>query len=260
MAEGMQGRVAGRVALVTGAAEGIGEACARKLAEHGATVFLSDINIERGEAVARDIGGAASFLSLDVTDPAMWQAAIDAVVARAGGIDILVNNAGGSHGIGPIGGQSLESHQETLAINVTGTWSGIRTVIPAMEARGGGSMVNISSIDGLVGVRDLSSYVAAKHAVLGLTRSLAMELGERNIRVNSVHPGITATPIVLGTSAASKARLDKALAMQPIARIGRPEEVANAVLFFASDESSYCTGTSLVVDGGHIAGMYRDPL
>lgn len=253
-------RVAGRIALVTGAAEGIGEACARKLAAHGATVILSDINVAKGEVVAKDIGNGARFLALDVADLAAWEATIAIITQEFGGIDILVNNAGGSFAIGPIGGQSLASHQQTLAVNVTGTWSGIRSVEAAMTARGGGSIINISSIDGFMGIRDMSSYVAAKHAVLGLTRALAMELGEKGIRVNSVHPGITATPVVLGTPPATKARLEKALASQPIKRMGQPEDIANAMLFFASDESSYCTGTSLVVDGGHIAGIYREPL
>lgn len=254
------GRVAGRIALVTGAAEGIGEACARTLARHGATVIVSDVNAEKGAAVAREIGGTCTFQPLDVTDLAAWEALVAQIIGTHGGIDILVNNAGGSHGIGPIGQQTPESHRRTIDVNVNGTWNGIRSAIPALAARGGGAVVNISSIDGFMGIRDMASYVAAKHAVLGLTRSLAMELGGQGIRVNSVHPGITATPVVLGTSAASAARLDKAIAAQPIARMGRPEEVAMAVLFLASDESSYCTGTSLVVDGGHIAGMYRDPL
>lgn len=254
------GRVAGRIALVTGAAEGIGEACARTLADQGATVILSDINVAKGEGVAKAIGNGARFMALDVSDLEAWEAVIAAIVREFGGLDILVNNAGGSFAIGPIGGQSLASHQKTLAVNVTGTWSGIRSVESAMAARGGGSIVNISSIDGFMGIRDMASYVAAKHAVLGLTRALAMELGEKGIRVNSVHPGITATPVVLAAPPATKARLDKALDSQPIKRMGQPEDIANAVLFFASDDSSYCTGTSLVVDGGHIAGVYREAL
>ncbi|MFA7601360.1 MAG: SDR family oxidoreductase, partial [Novosphingobium sp.] len=130
----------------------------------------------------------------------------------------------------------------------------------AMEARGGGSIVNISSIDGLVGVEGLSTYVGSKFAVTGMTRSLALELGARGIRVNSIHPGIVETPMVAKNAGKAMARLRKAVARQPIARMGRPQEIAHAALFFASDESSYCTGASLVVDGGHIAGPYRDPM
>ncbi|MET0239965.1 MAG: glucose 1-dehydrogenase [Sphingobium sp.] len=257
---GSSGRLANKVAIVTGAAQGIGEACARMLARHGATVVVSDIQVERGEAVATDMGGDAIFLPLDVTDLGGWERLVTDVTGRFGGLDILVNNAGGGAGGGPIDRQAIEGHRRMMDLNITSVWAGIKTAAPAMTANGGGSIVNISSIDGLTGMRDLSSYVASKHAVVGLTKSLALELGRQGIRVNSVHPGITETPLVRNTSPASKARLEKALATQPIARMGTPEEIAYAVLFFASDESSYCTGTSLVVDGGHIAGPYRDPL
>lgn len=252
-------RLEGKVALVTGSASGIGEAIARTFAEHGASVIVSDIREEPGEAVAGAIGENASFIRLDVTDPASWQAAIDAIVQRHGGLDILINNAGAGSG-GGIERESIEDHKRVLDINVTGVWVGIRTAIPAMASRGGGSIVNISSIDGLVGVEGLSTYVASKFAVTGITRSLALELGGRGIRVNSIHPGIIETPMVKHTPPSSMERLRKAVARQPIARMGRPEEIANAALFFASDESSFCTGASLVVDGGHIAGPYRDPL
>jgi 3alpha(or 20beta)-hydroxysteroid dehydrogenase len=147
-----------------------------------------------------------------------------------------------------------------MDLNVTGVWLGMRSVIPAMERRGGGSIINISSIDGLVGVEGLPTYVASKFAVTGMTRSLALELGGRGIRVNSVHPGIIETPMVAKNTGKSMARLQAAVARQPIARMGRPEEIANAVVFFASDESSFCTGASLVVDGGHIAGPHREPM
>jgi 3alpha(or 20beta)-hydroxysteroid dehydrogenase len=251
-------RLAGKVALVTGAGSGIGEACARTFAAHGATVIVSDVRPEAGQAVAGEIGASASFLELDVTDPAQWDRAIADVSSRHGGVDILVNNAGAGIG-GGIERETIEGHRRVLDINVTGVWAGIRSALKAMDARGGGSIINISSIDGLVGVEGLSTYVASKFAVTGMTRSLALELGARNIRVNSVHPGIIETPMVAKNTGASMERLQKAVARQPIARKGRPEEVADAVLFFASDESSFCTGASLVVDGGHIAGPYRDP-
>lgn len=252
-------RLEGKIALVTGSASGIGEAIAHAFADHGATVFVSDIREEPGMAVAGAIGGNASFIRLDVTDPASWQTAIDAIRERHGGLDILVNNAGAGSG-GGIEREPLEDHRRVLDINVTGLWVGIRTAIPAMVARGGGSVINISSIDGLVGVEGLSTYVGSKFAVTGITRSLALELGAKGIRVNSIHPGIIATPMVKGTPPKSMERLRKAVARQPIPRMGRPEEIANAALFFASDESSFCTGASLVVDGGHIAGPYRDPM
>lgn len=254
-----QARLAGKVALVTGAASGIGEATARVFAQHGAKIIVTDIRIELGITVAQSIGSPATFLPLDVRNESAWEQTIAEVVQRFGGVDVLVNNAGAGTG-GGIEHETVEGHKKVLDINVTGVWLGMRAVLKAMDARGGGSIVNISSIDGLVGVEGLSTYVGSKFAVTGMTRSVALELGDRNIRVNSVHPGIIATPMVQQTPATSMARLEAAVARQPIKRMGRPEEIANAALFFASDESSFCTGASLVVDGGHIAGPYRDPL
>ncbi|MDE2403320.1 MAG: glucose 1-dehydrogenase [Sphingomonadales bacterium] len=249
--------LAGRIALVTGAASGIGEACARRFADEGAIVMVSDIDLARGAAVATQIGG--EFHALDVTDETAWTAAVARITARHGGLDVLVNNAGAGTG-GGLSRETLEAHRRVMDINVTGTWLGIRAALPAFGAKGGGAVVNISSIDGLVGVEGLSSYVGSKFAVTGLTRSLALELGHANIRVNSVHPGITATPMVLKNAGATMARLEAAVARQPIARMAEPAEIAAAVLFLASSESSYVTGASLVVDGGHIAGPWRDPL
>jgi 3alpha(or 20beta)-hydroxysteroid dehydrogenase len=254
-----EGRLAGKVALVTGAASGIGEATAWAFARHGATVIVSDIRAERGEAVARAIGDDAWFVRLDASDPVSWEAAAVAIIEKHGRLDILVNNAGTGTG-GGIQRETIEDHRRVMDLNVTGVWLGIRTMLPAMESPGGGSVVNISSIDGLVGVEGLSTYVGSKFAVTGMTRALALELGPRGIRVNSVHPGIIETPMVAKNIGASMTRLRNAVARQPIARMGRASEVADAVVFFASDESTYCTGTSLVVDGGHIAGPFRDPL
>jgi 3alpha(or 20beta)-hydroxysteroid dehydrogenase len=254
-----QARLAGKIALITGAASGIGEATARKFAQHGAEVIVTDIRDELGNAVARSIGMRANYMPLDVRDADGWTRTVAQVVERFGGLDVLVNNAGAGTG-GGIERESLEGHKMVLDINITGVWLGIRSVLKAMDQRAGGSIVNISSIDGLVGVEGLSSYVGSKFAVTGMTRSLALELGDRNIRVNSIHPGIIATPMVEQTPTKSMERLLAAVARQPIKRMGRPEEIANAALFFASDESSFCTGAALVVDGGHIAGPFRDPL
>lgn len=252
-------RLNGKVALITGGAQGIGEAIARNFASHGSTVVITDIQMERGQKLAEEIGASAVFMLLDVRDLSAWDQVVAAVTERFGGLDILVNNAGGGAG-GQIDLETPEQHRMIVELNLTGVWSGIRSVIPAMTARGGGSIINISSIDGLAGIAGLSTYVATKFAVTGMTRSLALELGGRGIRVNSVHPGITETPLVNASPGPYMKRLQKAVARQPIARMGKPEEVANAVLFFASGESSYCTGTSLVVDGGQLAGPYRDPI
>lgn len=250
-------RLEGKIALVTGAASGIGEAIARRFAEEGAAVIVSDIRREPGEAVAQAIG--AEFVALDASDAASWDSTVAAIHEKHGGIDILVNNAGTGTG-GGIEHETLAEHKRVMDLNVTGVWLGMRTVLPAMDARGGGSIVNISSIDGLVGVEGLSTYVGSKFAVTGMTRSLALELGPRGVRVNAIHPGIIATPMVNKNTGSSMVRLQAAIARQPIARMGRPEEIAAGALFFASDESSFCTGASLVIDGGHIAGPHREPL
>jgi 3alpha(or 20beta)-hydroxysteroid dehydrogenase len=254
-----EGRLSGKVALVTGGAQGIGEAIARKLAEHGARVVIGDIQHEKGAQVAEGIGPTASFEPLDVTDPTSWAAALDAIASSREGLDVLVNNAGDGCG-GPIEHQDVEQHRAVVDLNLNGVWLGIRAAVPLLAERGGGSIVNISSIDGLAGVSGLSSYVATKFAVTGMTRALALELGDRGIRINSVHPGIVDTTHDRAMPPAAMARLRKAIDRQPIKRMARAEEIANAVLFFASDESSYCTGSQLLVDGGHLAGPYREPM
>ena len=250
-------RLAGKVALVTGAAQGMGEAIARKFVEHGARVVIADIQTDRGARLAEELGPQTVFQPLDVRRLEAWEAAVSGVQAQFGRLDILVNNAGAG-AFSAIEREDPEAHRRLIELNQVSVWVGTRTVAPVMAAQGGGSIVNISSIDGLVGITHMATYVATKFAVTGMTRALAIELGDRGIRVNSVHPGITGTPAVNEVPPASKERLLKAVAQQPIKRIGRPEEVAFAVLFFASDESSYCTGTSLVVDGGQLAGPYRD--
>ncbi|MEW9854559.1 SDR family NAD(P)-dependent oxidoreductase [Novosphingobium sp. M1R2S20] len=250
-------RLSGKVALVTGGAQGIGEAIVRKLAAHGASVLIGDIQSDKARGVAGDIGGQVVPLRLDVTDPGSWEAAVQAASSQFGGLDILVNNAGNGTG-GPIEHQDIASHNAIVDLNLNGVWLGIRAAVPLLAKRGGGSIVNMSSIDGLAGVAHLSTYVATKFAVTGMTKALALELGDRNIRVNSVHPGIVDATHNRGMPPAAMERLRKAIERQPIKRMAKVEEVANAVLFFASDESSYCTGSELLVDGGHLAGPYRD--
>lgn len=255
----MGDRLAGKVALVSGGAQGIGEAIARRFASEGAKVVIADIQEERGRATAASIGESALFVALDVRDTDRWAVAVEETARRFGGLDILVNNAGGGR-VGPIEHEPRDEHDRIVDVNLTGTWAGIRAAVPAMAARGGGSIVNISSIDGLVGVAGLGTYVATKFAVTGMTRAFALELGNRGIRVNSIHPGVIETPMLMSGGGAALDRLNRSIAQQPIPRVGKPEEIANAALFFASDESSYCTGSQLLVDGGHIAGPYREPL
>ena len=259
MGEGRPGRLAGKVALITGAAMGQGAAEARRFAEEDARVVVTDVLADGARDVAAEIGDAAIAVALDVTDPEDWDAAVVAAVAAFGRVDVLVNNAG--IGIPPrvMEEATLEDHRRTIAVNLDGVWLGMRAVLPAMRD-GGGSIVNISSIDGIVGVAGMTSYAASKFGVTGLTRSAALELGRYGIRVNSIHPGVIASPMVERAPAEVRARLDRLMAQQPIPRMGTPEEVANLALFLASDESSYCTGAQFVIDGGHIAGPYREGL
>jgi len=255
-----RGRLADKVALVSGAAQGQGAAEVRRFVEEGARVVVTDVLANGARAVADELGPAAMAVALDVTDPAQWDAAVRAAMREFGRIDVLVNNAG--IGIPPRVMESVapEDHRRTMAVNLDGVLFGMRAVVPAMRDGGGGSIVNISSIDGIVGVAGMTSYAASKFAVTGLTRSAALELGRFGIRVNSVHPGVIASPMVDQAPPEVRARLDRLMAQQPIPRMGAPEEVAALVLFLASDESSYCTGAQFVIDGGHLAGPYRDGL
>jgi 3alpha(or 20beta)-hydroxysteroid dehydrogenase len=257
---GSEGRLAGKVALITGAAQGQGAAEARRFAAEGARVVVTDVREAAAREVATEIGATARFVPLDVTDVDQWTAAVQATKDAFGHLDVLVNNAGVAVPPTLLEDMSLEDHRRIQAVNLDGVLLGMRAVVPAMRAAGGGSIVNISSIDGLVGVAGMASYVASKFGVTGLTRAAALELGRFGIRVNSIHPGVIASPMVEQAPAAIRARLDRLMARQPIPRMGTPEEVANLALFLASDESSYCTGAQFVIDGGHLAGPYREGL
>ena len=256
----MPGRLAGKVALISGSARGQGAAEAALFVREGAAVVISDVLDDLGRETAAALGDRARYVHLDVTQDSHWHDAVAEAERAFGHLDILVNNAGIGIPPHPITRTTEEDHQRTMAINLDGVWRGIRAVIPAMQRAGGGSIVNISSIDGIVGVAYMASYVASKFAVSGLTKAAALELGSSNIRVNSVHPGVIATPMLDAAPPDVLERLERLMQLQPIARIGRPEEVANVVLFLASDDASYVTGTGIVVDGGHLAGPYREPI
>ncbi len=249
------GRLAGKVALVTGAARGIGAAVAARFVDEGAQVVAADIAVEEETGEAGPHGPAAVALRLDVTDEQAWARGVQAALDQFGRLDILVNNAGIGAG-GPLHTAPLDQHHRVIDVNLHGVFLGMRAVTEAMAANGGGSIVNISSIDGLVGIRGLTSYVASKHAVTGMTRSAALELGVLGIRVNSVHPGVIASDLVMASPV--RDHLDRLVRRQPIPRMGHPEEIAALVLFLASDESSYCTGAQFVADGGHLAGPWRE--
>jgi len=250
----MVGRLAGKVALITGGVGGLGEAQVRRFASEGALVAIADQRRQQGEALAAELAGLVSFVMLDVTDAEQWAGAVRAVIEQWGRLDILVNTAG--IGIaGPMELTPFEDHLNVLNVNVNGVYLGMREVAAPMRRQGGGSIVNVSSINGLSGPRNVISYVASKFAVTGMTRSAACELGRDGIRVNSVHPGPVDTPMI---DDAMRPAIERLVAPQPIPRLCRPDEVASAVLFLASDEASYITGAQLLVDGGHLAGPFRE--
>ncbi len=255
----MQGRLEGKVALVTGAARGQGEAEARRFVAEGARVVITDVLDVEGRALAVSLGERADYQRLDVTDFAAWESVVAGSLARFGRLDILINNAGIGI-VAPLDTISLEDHRRVIDINLHGVFLGMRAVKPAMLESGGGSIVNIASIDGLVGVANMTSYSASKFAVTGMTRSAALEFGPVGIRVNSIHPGVIDSPMVREAPVAVRERLERLLAKQAIPRMGRPEEVAALALFLASDEASYITGAQFVIDGGHIAGPWREPV
>ena len=252
----MAGRLVGKVALITGAARGQGAAEARLFAEHGARVAVTDV-ADTADVTA-ELGDQAVGLSLDVTEEAQWASAVAATVEKFGGLDILVNNAGIGFPPRPLGDENMEQHHKVWAVNADGVYLGIRAVAAVMSAQGAGSIVNISSIDGLAGVAGMMSYTASKFAVTGMTQTAALELGRHGVRVNSIHPGVIATPMLDAASPETLERLQRVLDRQPIPRMGTAEEVAYLALYLASDESSYCTGAQFVIDGGHLAGPYRE--
>ena len=248
-------RLENKVALITGGASGMGASMARIFAREGARVAVADMLEEDGQQIAAEIthaNGAAIFHKLDVTSEAEWRATIDATVAAFGRIDILVNDAG-------ISGSAVEdlfdtaSWERLMAVNATGTFLGMKLVIPIMRQAGGGSIVNISSISGVTGQRGIHvAYNASKGAVRTLTKAAAVQHGRDNIRVNSVHPGLMPPMRTSGRTADPETRA-KTLKGVPLGRAGEIDEVAYAILFLASDESSYVTGAELVVDGGWTA-------
>ena len=250
------GRMDGKVALISGGARGMGASEARLFAREGAAVVIGDILDEEGEATAASIaadGGRCRFVHLDVTQEADWQAAVSEAVSHFRSLDVLVNNAG-------IGSNSFQIHEEpvemwdrTIDVNLKGVFLGTRTSIPAMLDAGGGSIINISSQLGIVGVPyNGSAYQTSKGGVRIFTKAAALQYASRGIRVNSVHPG----PIVTEMTRAGRddpERLSIMMARIPMGRYGEAEEVANAVLYLASDESSFVTGSEVVVDGGWTA-------
>lgn len=238
------GRVAGKVALITGGSRGIGAASARALVAEGAQVVIGDVLDDLGKALAEDLGDVARYVHLDVTSPEDWAAAVETTVAEFGKLNVLFNNAGIANG-SQLQRFKLDKWQQIIDVNLTGPFLGMRAAADAMISAGGGSIINTSSIEGLRGTPWAHGYVASKWGLRGLTKSVAMELAPHGIRVNSLHPGLIRTPITEG--------IPDDLIPIPLGRAGQPEEVASFVVFLASDESSFATGSEFVVDGGTVS-------
>lgn len=250
----MMKRLDGKVALVTGGARGIGEGIVRRFVAEGANVMITDLLDDVGQALADELGPAAAFCHHDVTTRAGWEAAIAATEGQFGKLDTLVNNAG----VLMFRGFEQYSQAEIdllIDVNLKGVINGCQLAIPAIERAGGGSIVNMSSADGLSGANAVSVYCATKFAVRGLTKALALELGPRGIRVNSIHPGGIYTAMANPMNA-PKEVCDQGFWIYPAQRMGHAAEVGAAAAFLASDDASYCMGTELSVDGGLNAGHY----
>ncbi|MGD9984741.1 MAG: glucose 1-dehydrogenase [Porticoccaceae bacterium] len=243
----------GKVALITGAARGQGAAEARLFAQRGAKVMLCDILDDEGQAVAAEIGANAAYLRLDVTSEASWQAAVKATVSKFGKLNVLVNNAGIVK-VTALADCPLEEYMQVIQVNQIGVFLGMKTVAPAMKQAGGGSIVNISSIDGLIGMTGGTAYCASKFAVRGMTKVAALELGKDGIRVNSIHPGGILTPMITGAGLDAQTA-GEIFGRVPLQRIGQPEEIATLAAYLASDDASYSTGSEFIADGGLTAGF-----
>ena len=244
------GRLEGKTALISGGARGQGAAEARLFAEEGANVVLTDVLDEDGERTADAIG--ADYLHHDVTSEQEWAAAVAHIVALHGGIDVLINNAG-IYAQTTLVGSELEEYRRVIEVNQIGVYLGMREVAPVMIERGGGSIINISSVGGMRGGGGGFAYTASKWAVRGMTKSAAVRLGPHGIRVNSIHPGLIDTPMLGDTRMANPDTLEQMLGQIPLGRIAQPGEVAKLALFLASDDSAYSTGSEFLVDGGLMA-------
>ena len=252
------GRLEGRSTLVTGGASGIGAATVRRFHAEGARVLIADTQADAGEALAAELGDGARFRKVDVTREDHVAEAIAACVEAWGGLDCLFNNAGFGGALGPIESTSVEDFDITFDVLLKGPFLGIKHAAPVMKRQGSGSIISTASVAGLKTGESPHLYSVAKAAVIHLTKSVALELGEHGVRVNCICPGIVATPLAAGRPGVSQESLDRMAEglrkAQAMGRIGRPEDIANAALWLASDESAWVTGTAQVVDGGAAAG------
>jgi 3alpha(or 20beta)-hydroxysteroid dehydrogenase len=240
------GRVDGKVALISGGARGMGASHARLLVAEGAKVVIGDILDEEGKSLADELGEAARYVHLDVTQPDQWDAAVSEAVQEFGKLNVLVNNAG-IVALGQLKKFDLAKWQKVIDVNLTGTFLGMRAAVDPMITAGGGSIINVSSIEGLRGAPMVHPYVASKWAVRGLSKSAALELAPHNIRVNSIHPGFIRTPMTK--------HIPDDLVTIPLGRPAESIEVSTFVVFLASDESAYATGSEFVMDGGLVSDV-----
>jgi NAD(P)-dependent dehydrogenase (short-subunit alcohol dehydrogenase family) len=247
-------RLDGKVAIVTGAASGIGAATARRFVAEGARVVIADIDQERGEEVARTLGTAAAYRRTDVTSLADLEEAVAFAVERWGGLDVMHNNAAMTGG-GYVGEIDPAVWESSLKVMLDGVFYGMRAAIPAMLRRGGGSIISTSSVEGFFGEMLSAPYCTAKAAIINLTRCAALEYGRRNIRANCICPGCVDTPLFALMDQFTRRSREDIAAQHAIGRLLRPEEIANVALFLASDESSALTGAAVVADGGLSCGL-----
>ena len=250
-------RLEGKVAIITGGARGMGEATVRLFVEHGAKVVIGDILVEEGEKLAQELGDNVRFTRLDVTKAEDWQQTVDAANSM-GPLNVLVNNAAILFHA-TIADTTEEQFMQIVSINQFGVFLGMKSVLESLKAAGGGSIINVSSIDGLQSKNSLAAYSSTKWAVRGLTKAAAVEMGKFGIRVNSVHPGGIYTAMH-GSDFISAEDADQFYATHPLPRVGLPHEVANVTLFLATDEASYSTGAEFIADGGWSAGLVNEAL
>jgi NAD(P)-dependent dehydrogenase (short-subunit alcohol dehydrogenase family) len=244
------------VAIVTGSSSGIGRAAARRFAEEGARVVAADVDVDGGsetvEAI-RDAGGEATFVETDVSDRGAVETMVETAVDRYGGLDFAFNNAGIEGRNDSLVDQGDDDWERVVDINLKGVFLGLQAEIPAMLDDGGGVIVNTSSIAGVVGFQGVSPYVASKHGVIGLTKTAALEYGHEGVRVNAISPGVIETPMVERAAAANPEMIDAVSEATPMGRVGDPEEIGDAAVWLCSDDASFVTGETLVIDGGYVS-------
>ncbi|MFT4439039.1 SDR family NAD(P)-dependent oxidoreductase [Caballeronia sp. 15715] len=243
----------GKVAIVTGAGSGIGRAAALLLAQRGAKVVVADLKEDGGKETAAIIGTNAVFVKVDVADEASFKSLVDKTLSTFGRLDIAVNNAGIAIGGTEIAESDKETWDKVIGVNLTGMYIAVRAEVAAMLKTGGGSIVNMSSVAGVVAQVGQVAYITSKHGVIGVTKAAAIEYSGRGIRVNAILPGTINTPMVQKIVAENPGWVEKLTAGQPIQRLGEPDEIAEAIAWLASDAASFVTGASIAVDGGFIA-------